>query len=48
MPSAMRLLVRFVVLVATVSGVGLAFAWAWDSSDAAHGVPSSRAPVESR
>jgi len=29
----MRLLARFVVLVAAVFGLGLAFAWAWDRSD---------------
>ena len=29
----MRLIARFVVLMVTVFGVSLAFAWAWDKSD---------------
>jgi len=29
----MRLIARFVVLLAAVFGVSLAFAWAWDHSD---------------
>ena len=30
----MRLLARFVFLMVAVFGVSLAFAWAWDNSDA--------------
>ena len=30
----MRLLARFVFLMVAVFGVSLAFAWAWDKSDA--------------
>jgi len=30
----MRLIARFVVLMVAVFGVSLAFAWAWDRSDA--------------
>jgi hypothetical protein len=32
----MRLIARFVVLMVAVFGVSLAFAWAWDKSDAPH------------
>jgi len=32
--SPMRQLVRFLVLMMTVFGLSLAFAWAWDRSDA--------------
>jgi hypothetical protein len=30
----MRLIARFVILMVAVFGVSLAFAWAWDRSDA--------------
>jgi hypothetical protein len=30
----MRLIARFVVLIVAVFGVSLAYAWAWDKSDA--------------
>jgi hypothetical protein len=32
--TTMRLIARFVVLMVAVFGVSLAFAWAWDRSDA--------------
>ena len=34
LPSNMRLLARFVILMVAVFGVSLAFAWAWDRSEA--------------
>jgi hypothetical protein len=33
-PPAMRLIVRFLVLMVAVFGLSVAFAWAWDRSDA--------------
>jgi hypothetical protein len=39
----MRLLARFVVLMLTVFGVSLAFAWAWDKSDKPHDVSAVHA-----
>jgi hypothetical protein len=37
LPTAMRLAVRLLVLIASVLGLGVGFAWAWDRSDARAG-----------
>ncbi|MGN6526913.1 MAG: hypothetical protein ACTHL8_11020 [Burkholderiaceae bacterium] len=37
----MRLVARFVVLLVAVCGVSVAFAWAWDRSDASHGAAAT-------